>query len=115
MENQCQHLTEAQHIELKTLLQKFEELFNGTLGTRKTDPVYSKLKDNADPIRSQPYPLPNVHEEMFKKEVERLVQFGVLELEKYLEWGAPSLAKPKPKSNIVSHSDTGLTVIYRLY
>ena len=39
MENQCQHLTMTQHNELLTLLQKFEELFDGTLVTQKTDPV----------------------------------------------------------------------------
>ena len=40
MENQCQHLTMTQRNELIKLLQKFEELFDGTLGTWKIDPVY---------------------------------------------------------------------------
>ena len=44
METQCQHLTMTQCNELLKLLQKVEELFYGTLGTRKTDPVSSKLK-----------------------------------------------------------------------
>ena len=39
MENQCQHLTMTQRNELLKLLQKFEELFNGTLGIWKTDPL----------------------------------------------------------------------------
>ena len=39
MENQCQHLTEAQRNELLKLLQKIEELFDGALVTWKTDPV----------------------------------------------------------------------------
>ena len=43
MENQCQHLTMIQLNELRKLLQKFEDLFNGTLGTQKTDPVDFKL------------------------------------------------------------------------
>ena len=38
---------------------------------------------------------------MFKKEVERLVLLGVLELENISEWGEPSFAHPKPKSNRV--------------
>ena len=33
MENQFQHLTEAQRNELLKLLQKFEDLFDGTFGT----------------------------------------------------------------------------------
>ena len=44
MENQYQHLTMTQRNELLKLLQKFEELFDGTLGTWKTDPVDFKLK-----------------------------------------------------------------------
>ena len=44
MENQCQHLTRAQHNELLELLQILEELFDGTLGTWKIDPVDFELK-----------------------------------------------------------------------
>ena len=36
---------------------------------------------------------------MFKKEVESLVQIGVLELANYSEWGAPYFAQPKLNSN----------------
>ena len=39
MENRCQNLTMTQRNELIKLLQKFEEFFDGTLGTWKTDPV----------------------------------------------------------------------------
>ena len=35
MKNQCQNLTMTQRNELLKLIQKFEELFNGTLGTWK--------------------------------------------------------------------------------
>ena len=44
METQCQHLTVTQRNELIKLLQKFKELFDGTLGTWKADPVDSELK-----------------------------------------------------------------------
>ena len=54
MENQCQHLTMTQRNELLKLLQKFEELFDGTLGTRKTDPVDFELKEDAKKIFSRP-------------------------------------------------------------
>ena len=39
METQCQHLTMTQSNEILKLLQKIEYLFDGTLGTCKTDPV----------------------------------------------------------------------------
>ena len=38
---------------------------------------------------------------MFKKEVERLVLLGVLDVANDSEWLAPSFAQPKPKSNQV--------------
>ena len=37
MKKQFQHLTEKQYNELLKLLQKFEEFFDGTLGTWKTN------------------------------------------------------------------------------
>ena len=49
MENKCAHLTTTQRNELLKLLKKFEELFHGTLGTRKTDPVEFDLKEDNKP------------------------------------------------------------------
>ena len=44
MENQCQHLMMTQRNDLLKLLHKFEELFDGKLGTGKTYPVDFELK-----------------------------------------------------------------------
>ena len=44
MENQCQHLTMTQRNELQKLLQKFEEFFDGTIGTWKIEPIDLELK-----------------------------------------------------------------------
>ena len=85
------------------IMTKFKELFDGTLFTWKKDPVYFELKANVRPICSRLYPVPKVHEEMFKKEVENLVLLGVLEVVNDSEWGTPSFTQPKPKSNIVSY------------
>ena len=40
------------------------------------------------------HPVPKLHGEMFKKEVERLVLLGVPEIANDSEWGAPSFAQP---------------------
>ena len=47
METQRQNLTMTQRNNLLKLLQKFEELFDGTLGTWKTYPVDFELKEDA--------------------------------------------------------------------
>ena len=91
----------TQRNELLQLLQKYEELFNGILGILKTDPVYFELKENVKAICSEPYPVLKVHEENFKKEVERLVLLLFLEVAIDLEQGYPTFAHPKPKSNLV--------------
>ena len=44
MKNKCQHLIETQRNGLLQLLQNFEELFDGTIGTWKTYPLYLELK-----------------------------------------------------------------------
>ena len=67
MIEQCQHLTTTERHRLLHLLNKFEYLFDGTLGTWKTTPVDLELKDDAKPVCLQPYPLPKAHETMFKK------------------------------------------------
>ena len=64
METQCQHLTTTQCNELLPLLQIFKELFDGTLGTWKIDPVNFELKEDAKPICSRPYSVPKLHEEI---------------------------------------------------
>jgi hypothetical protein len=40
----CTHLSQHKQNELLEVLQKFEDLFNGTLGDWKTKPVSFKLK-----------------------------------------------------------------------
>ena len=79
MENQCKHLTGAQRNELLKLLQRLEELFDGTLGTWKTNTVDFELKEDVNTICLQPYPVSKVHEELSKKEVYHLVILGGLE------------------------------------
>ena len=44
------------------ILQKFEELFNGTLGNWKTYPVDFELKEDVNLMCLQPYPVPKVHD-----------------------------------------------------
>ena len=56
-------------------------MYDGTLGTWKTDPVDFELNKGAKPICSRTYPGPQLHEEMLKQEVERLVILGFPERE----------------------------------
>ena len=91
METQRQNLTMTQRNDLLQLLKKFEELFDGTLGTWKIYSFDFKLKEGGKPICLRPYPVPKVYEEIFKNEVEHLVQLGFVEVANDSEWGSHTL------------------------
>ena len=101
MTKQCQHLTDIERHSILHLLNTFEDLFDGTLGTWKNTPVDLELKDDVKPVCSRNYPVPKVHQTMFKKEVKRLVSLWVLEEANDSKWGAPPFAQPKAKTNCV--------------
>ena len=76
MTEKCQHLNATELYRLINISKKFEYLFDGTLGTWKTTLVDLELKDDAKPVWSRPYPVLNVHESTFKKEVKDTRKIG---------------------------------------
>ena len=67
----------------------------------KTTTADLTLKDDAKPVCSRPYPVPKAQKAMFRKEVEILVSLGLLEEANESDWGVPSFAQPKDKTNHV--------------
>ena len=78
MTEKFQRLIPREREIILNILQKFEDFFNENLGTWNTTLVDLELNDDAMPVCSQPYPVPRVHEEIFRKEVERLLILGFL-------------------------------------
>ena len=78
VENNCKHLNVQQRNELLRLLIQHEELFDGTLGDWQDELVSFELKPDAKPYHGRPFPIPRVHRDTVKREVERLVEIGVL-------------------------------------
>ena len=101
----CTHLTEDQQQELLELLQDFEELFDGTLGDWKTEPVHLELKPDAKPYHGKAFPVPFIHKETLKKEVERLVEIGVLQRQPESPWASPTFIIPKKNLTVRFISD----------
>jgi hypothetical protein len=67
---ECTHLEKSEQKQLLQLLQKYEDLFDGSLGTWKTDPI--QLKDpNVKPYHAKPYPVPHSQEKRLKDEIKR--------------------------------------------
>ena len=67
MTKKCQHSSKREREILLTILMRFRDIFNGKLGTWNTTPVDLELMGDVKPVCSQPYPVPRVHEEMFKQ------------------------------------------------
>ena len=98
--NQCTNLNVEQRIQLNSTLKKFEDLFDGTLGKWKTRPYNIELKEDAKPFYKNPYPIPWIHEQTFKKELDRLCEVGVLEPKTDSEWGSPTFIIPKKDNSV---------------
>ena len=80
---------------LRDVLTKYEFLFNKTLGTSKTKPVDIEIQSVAKPYHAKPYPVPQAHKYVFRKEVERLCQIGIFKKVNRSEWGATTFIQPK--------------------
>jgi hypothetical protein len=84
------HLEQSERRHLLHLLQKYEDLFDGSLGTWKTDPIQLELKDpNVKPYHAKPYPVPLSQEKRQKDEIRRLCEYGVLRKINHSEWACP--------------------------
>ena len=74
------HLSTPHQNLLLALLLKYEELFDGTLGDWKLQPVSIELKGGAKPYHGRPYPIPKIHKATLLKEIDCLILIGVLKL-----------------------------------
>ena len=102
---ETKHISSSEKSKLKKLLKKYEELFDGTIGTWKMDRHKIKLKDGAEPYHGRPYQVPKAHERALRNEVDRLVEIGVLKKVNRSQWGAPCCAIPKKDKTIRFISD----------
>ena len=75
------------------LLNKFEDIFKGTLGTWKNDPD-DFWKDDVNPIWTLTLPVKNLLDSKFKNKQE--VYKGILKKANESKWGAPYLSRLVP-------------------
>ena len=98
-------LNQTEKKQLFELLSKYEDLFDGTLGCWETNPVKLEMKEGEKPHNSRYYPMPKIHKETFRKELQRLVEIGVLEPIEGSEWGSPTFIIPKSQGTVRFVSD----------
>jgi hypothetical protein len=91
----CENLHVEEQHQLKTLLQQYEHLFDGTLGEfimEHIEPISLQLIDpNCKPIHAHAYTVPRSVEQQLQqsKEIVRLVDIGILEEDYSSEWSSP--------------------------
>ena len=99
------HLQYAQQQQLERVLRKHEILFDGTLGSWKNEHVSLELKEGAEPYHARAFPIPRIHVDTIKTEVERLCKIGVLKKVNRSEWAAPTFIIPKKDGSVRFISD----------
>ena len=101
----CTHLPLHQQNELAQTLEQYPTLFDGKLKVYKSEKIHLVLKDDAVPYRTRPYPIPHSHMDVFKQELDRLVEIGVLERTGRQEWIAGTFIIPKKDASVRWISD----------
>ena len=64
--------------QLLTILEGLEDFFDVILGDWYTEPIDLELNPGSKPYNSKYYLVPRISEEIFQKELKRLVKIGVL-------------------------------------
>ena len=67
------YLKDKHENSLLELLQKYEKMFDGTLGKYTGSDYTIELKEDAKPYHAKPFPIPIINELTLKKEVNRLI------------------------------------------
>ena len=98
--DKCVYLLPLQREQLRSLLTRFETLFDGRLKTFKGPPVHLELIDNPVPVRRRPYTIPTSHLSVFKEELNRLISIGVIEKARRSEWIAGTFIVPKKDGRV---------------
>ena len=103
--DQQDHLTKDQQHDLERLLEKFPELFNGKLKKYTGSKVSLTLKPDASPYQSRAYKIPHIHRNLFKEELSKLIDQGVLSRTERNLWSAPTFLIPKKDGRVRWISD----------
>ena len=98
-------LSDDEKQKLRRLLDEYSDLFDGTLGKWNGSLVELKLKPDAEPYHAKAFPVPRVHLDTLKQEVERLCKIGVLKRVNRSRWAAPTFLIPKKDGTVRFISD----------
>ena len=101
----CSHLSQEQQNQLYDVLSKYPELFDNKLGVYPHEKIHLEVHDDAVPKATRAYPVPRSQLDLFKGELDRLVEIGVLEPAGRSEWISGTFITPKKDGTVRWVSD----------
>ena len=96
----CTQLSLTQKNELYEVLSRYPTLFDGELQKCPHFKVHLELQQNAIPYVGKAYDIPYQHCKVFKKELDWLIQIGVLERALHSEWLGGTFIQPKQDTRV---------------
>ena len=94
------HLTQTQQNNLLEVLRKHASMFDGSLGVYPHKKFHIEIEPGAKPVYARPYLVPRIHLSTFKKELDHLVELGVLVPQNKSEWASPTFIIPKKDGRV---------------
>ena len=95
----------VQRKQLGEVLRNFQPLFNGQLGRYPYAKVHLELEPDARPFHTRPYPIAESNKKVFKLELDRICNIGVLSPTGPYEWLSPTFIIPKKDGRVRWVSD----------
>ena len=84
---------------------KYPQLFDEKLGVYPQRQFHIEVNPNARPVAKRAYPVPHSQYETFKKELDHLVELGVLSRAGASKWQLPSFIVPTKDERVRWISD----------
>ena len=103
-------ILETSQTRLKSLLDKYSDIFKDELGTMNSIRAELLVKENASPRFHRPRPVPFALKEAIEREIQRLEKSGILKEVSYCEWAAPIVCVPKKDGSVRICGDYKVTI-----
>ena len=99
-----------EHDKIKEVLDKYEAVFDGSLGCLKDAKVTLQVNEAAKPKFLKPRTVPYLLREKVEKELSRLEQLGIISPVQHSQWAAPIVPVPKSDGTIRICGDFKTTI-----